>query len=398
MIINLANTVYMARTANNTFEPQIINLDNSLYPRYIRYAADSKFVSKNDCFIISIDNPNAINYINLKVIMGDSLYLSLIDKKINLLIEYSTDASYSVINNIYETLVKAQNVPAKHILLVGGSKDYIPYIQKVSADYNSDPIHLEIFYRWEEENLHRFYNQFNINVTKETPYPKIENPFVNKNFVKKFLNFNGMYRSHRYTMTALLYNNDLIKHGFISFAKFDDEKWNNTLQTSLQDFPKLSDEIHKGSAIKQQLPLVLDLKDLFNLDLAMVIRSSMSYYRKSYFSLISETNFKNKYPRFVTEKIIKGFMFKHPFIPVTTPGILSMLKDMGYKTFDSIIDESYDIIVDNESRLEAILKEVKRLCNLNSAELDEFCKIAYNITEYNYNVLSSKRTFIVNLE
>ena len=90
-------------------------------------------------------------------------------------------------------------------------------------------------------------------------------------------------------------------------------------------------------------------------------------------------------------------MHKHPFVVVSTPHYLKKLRDMGYRTFDGIIDESYDNIVDDNQRMKAIINEVKRLCNLNDNELQDYRTRALEIVEYNYNTLTSKKTFIKQL-
>jgi hypothetical protein len=57
---------------------------------------------------------------------------------------------------------------------------------------------------------------------------------------------------------------------------------------------------------------------------------------------------------FVTEKTFKAILSMHPFIIAGSPGILKFVKQFGYSTFDFLIDESYDDILDLEVRLGAI--------------------------------------------
>ena len=49
---------------------------------------------------------------------------------------------------------------------------------------------------------------------------------------------------------------------------------------------------------------------------------------------------------FISEKTWKPIMVGHPFIMVGNKNNLKFLKDLGYKTFDKWIDESYDDIED----------------------------------------------------
>jgi hypothetical protein len=85
---------------------------------------------------------------------------------------------------------------------------------------------------------------------------------------------------------------------------------------------------------------------------------------------------------------------KHPFVVATAPNSLQYLKQLGYKTFDGIIDESYDLEVDDGKRMIKIIKEAERLCNLESTSLENFLIQAKEICEYNYTVLKNKTEFI----
>ena len=69
------------------------------------------------------------------------------------------------------------------------------------------------------------------------------------------------------------------------------------------------------------------------------------------------------------QKNIYQIIYKQPFLLYSTPFSLRKLRKMGYKTFDSIIDESYDEIEDNKKRLNPLNDEVKRLCNISIFEI-----------------------------
>jgi hypothetical protein len=46
--------------------------------------------------------------------------------------------------------------------------------------------------------------------------------------------------------------------------------------------------------------------------------------------------------RFISEKIFKPMAFRHAFVVHGTPGTIRYLHELGFETFDHIIDESYD--------------------------------------------------------
>ena len=83
--------------------------------------------------------------------------------------------------------------------------------------------------------------------------------------------------------------------------------------------------------------------------------------------------------RFV-EKIMIPILFKKPFLNLGPLNGLEILKSYGFKTFDSIIDESYDKEVDLDKRMDKVLDELERLSKIDLNELTP-------ILDYNYNLL-----------
>ena len=70
----------------------------------------------------------------------------------------------------------------------------------------------------------------------------------------------------------------------------------------------------------------------------------------------------------LTEKTLRPIACGHPFILVSTPGILQYLKSYGFQTFSKYIDESYDNIQDPVERLEAVVKLMQSLAILSLEE------------------------------
>jgi hypothetical protein len=110
-----------------------------------------------------------------------------------------------------------------------------------------------------------------------------------------------------------------------------------------------------------------------------------SIFEDSYFSLVTETNFYLPYS-FRTEKIYKPLKIGHPFIAVSSYGFYRDLHNQGFKTFGNLIDESFDLMDDNDKRLTRIADVVELLCNSN---LEEFLSEAEAICRHNRNVMIS---------
>ena len=65
----------------------------------------------------------------------------------------------------------------------------------------------------------------------------------------------------------------------------------------------------------------------------------------------------------ITEKLCRPIYNYHPFVVLSTPYFLRKLRRLGYKTFDTIIDESYDNEIDPYKRLDMALDAAKQLAN-----------------------------------
>jgi len=123
------------------------------------------------------------------------------------------------------------------------------------------------------------------------------------------------------------------------------------------------------------------------------------YYQDSYFSIVSETNFYKEYGPglFLSEKVFKPVSKRHPFLVLARPHTIKKFKEIGYKSFSSIIDESYDDEFDDRKRMSMVVEETKRLCNLSDDELKHFLSVAKEITLHNYMLIRNKRKFITPL-
>ena len=58
---------------------------------------------------------------------------------------------------------------------------------------------------------------------------------------------------------------------------------------------------------------------------------------------------------------MKPIMNFHPFFVVGNPFTLKRLKELGFKTFSDVWDESYDNELDMKIRVGMIVEEVKKL-------------------------------------
>jgi len=102
-------------------------------------------------------------------------------------------------------------------------------------------------------------------------------------------------------------------------------------------------------------------------------------YTDTWFSLVTETIF--DYPHtFRTEKIWKPVLMSHPFVVAANSGYLRDLRDAGFQTFHTLIDERYDQIDCPSTRIERIIDTVRGISQSGAAE---FWEASRDICKYN---------------
>jgi hypothetical protein len=100
--------------------------------------------------------------------------------------------------------------------------------------------------------------------------------------------------------------------------------------------------------------------------------------------LVTETVFNGR-RNHLTEKTFKPICLGMPFILVSTAGSLKYLRNYGFKTFNSIWDEQYDLETDDTKRLIMIADLLKQLDNLSMQQRQDLYTAAIPIVRHNYN-------------
>ena len=75
------------------------------------------------------------------------------------------------------------------------------------------------------------------------------------------------------------------------------------------------------------------------------------------------------------------------FIAFTGYKFLHNLRALGFQTFDGIIDESYDLEIDDNKRYTMAFEQVKYLC---TQEQDVVYRKIKSIVDHNYNLLMTR--------
>jgi hypothetical protein len=87
----------------------------------------------------------------------------------------------------------------------------------------------------------------------------------------------------------------------------------------------------------------------------------------------------------ITEKTFKSIALEMPFVLVAPAGSLEYMREYGFKTFNSVFDESYDQETDDIRRIEKVTTLLKDLDSLSIKERQQIHKACLPIVEHNYN-------------
>jgi hypothetical protein len=210
------------------------------------------------------------------------------------------------------------------------------------------------------------------------------NKSVVQEYEKDFVSFNRIVtndRSYRCYFVSMLESYKLIDNGQISFGIASDcDSWQSEItnqKTKLSS--KAINHIEKYLPTVKT-PLVVDqstVSGYASADIPRVINDS-------FWHIVTETVF--YYEKLhLTEKIFKPIVMKQPFMLLAAPGNLEYLRSYGFKTFDGIIDESYDHIQDPDLRIEAVVKQLDWYCRLSPDEKRQIMIKIEPIVEYNFH-------------
>ncbi len=184
----------------------------------------------------------------------------------------------------------------------------------------------------------------------------------------RFLSYNRSgNRWHRVFMLSKLYKLNIIDN--MIFSYYESGYFNNKSQFGNHIFmPDTFETLNialedKWDIIKflvDKCPTTLDHETASSAAGGHNYFSKKEHYLDTYVSIVNETGI-NDYATFITEKTIRPMFNRHPFIVWGNPYILRTLRSYGFKTFDWLIDESYDECENANERFDMILNQIKIL-------------------------------------
>jgi hypothetical protein len=106
---------------------------------------------------------------------------------------------------------------------------------------------------------------------------------------------------------------------------------------------------------------------------------SSDLYLDSWLEIVPESYYQNGHV--FTEKTLKPIVTKTPFLMVTSQGYLDYLKSLGFQTFHTLIDESYDKQDKIEDRIRLMVDQLQDIIKNGSKS---FYHASRSILEHNY--------------
>ena len=118
------------------------------------------------------------------------------------------------------------------------------------------------------------------------------------------------------------------------------------------------------------------------------------HYADSYFNVVLETHMDADQSGgvFLTEKTFKPIKNAQPFVIFGAAGSLVRLRDLGYRTFDGVIDNRYDSVINTTDRYECIMQTLRSLfAGGLPAMHDLYCRCLDDIHHNQRHFLASKQ-------
>jgi hypothetical protein len=263
----------------------------------------------------------------------------------------------------------------------------------VTSEYSNDIDRCADLYKFKK--LYYFFHGFAALDWYRGYYALNYSKSIIKNYNYDYITFNRIInndRSYRIYFVSLLKELQLLEKGLVSFNVTDNlfDDWRDEtsdISSKLSEKAKKHAEHHLVSVDK----LVIDQANIHGSASADIPRTIDAYWPNNdgpnfdaLWNIVTETVF--YYDKLhLTEKIFKPIVSKQPFMLLAAPGNLAYLKSYGFKTFDMVIDESYDLIQNNDLRIEAVVKQLHWYCNLTPDEKTDIIQQLDPIIDYNFH-------------
>lgn len=335
-------------------------------------------------------------------------------------VDHSWKALYAWFNR-YKNFVFKNN---QRILVLDHDTDYYPDVSTIGnnlynlirvmswLDISTDHVVLLTAHYGLEQDVVSLCDQFNMTPPKVIEfsqwyaYPNIHEhvmPITDKKFSHLFITLNNQPRSHRMCLLAMLHQKKLADKGIISWhatsaggvvnSSTNDQPTEIRIQSpyhfrTTDPFSRINDDLNickRSIYLTSQYRSILDHTSVHPLITGRPFdkktKWGADFFRYAPIYVITETVGQYRHVCF-SEKTWKAMVSKKPFLFLGARHSLARLKKLGFMTFDSIWDESYDRAETVYERVDSLTDTLLQLSHQNWYVLAERCA---NIVDHNYN-------------
>lgn len=217
----------------------------------------------------------------------------------------------------------------------------------------------------------------------------------------RYMCLNRRPHHHRILTTVMLEEANLIDSGCVSLPKefsesdvnWDPVHWDLKTQWEIVKGRENGWIDHLQPAFERlltKLPLIADKED-FGTNYALDL--NLDFYKKFPVNLVTETLYYD-WGAFTSEKIWKPMVAGQIFVVMASPYYLDGLRELGFRTFDPYIDESYDHIVNPIERAIAVANAIGKICSLSNDEFKALLEKCRPIIEHNRSLVLGRESMI----
>jgi hypothetical protein len=196
-----------------------------------------------------------------------------------------------------------------------------------------------------------------------------------------FLSYNRRPRPHRTILMCELIRAGIVDRGLVSY--YGDNIKDSVRRVKLYDRPGLEPE---AVILDSMIPKEIDMDLGANNPAWNIVEE---HYNRTFCSLVPETLYDSNV-LFFSEKTWKTIAVGHPFMLVSSPGMLKALREMGYYTYGAWWDEGYDVIKNLGDRIRHIANELKRLSMMSRDQLINMRASMQPVVEHNQQLFNAQ--------
>lgn len=340
------------------------------------------------------------------IINSNYEYLKNIVKILN---SYNIKKIYFFINDVFRVNhPKFQDPLITHIIEKDIDNCVIPELEIIKTILRITKINCYEIFHCEHDNKlieekynfkFKYYDIFLSNYCEDL----ISNNIFTNNFDYKISCFNHRREVHRHIISALLHNNADCLITYINKFKLNEIIENQDLPINKFNFPKeliksleKFDKANLHYIQNNQFVIGKSHTQIYlptNLQQEWLIFESIE---KSFLNVVTETRF-SSLSAYISEKTLKPILMFRPFVLLSSYKTLTLLKKLGFQTFNKWWDESYDLEPNHVKRFEMVNKIITDILKCDSKELENLLVDMYPILLHNKNHIKNVTSQMLNI-